>query len=104
MKPVLVDLSKLSDVVKDEIVKKTLYNKLAAKANNIDTSEFVLNTKYNVDKSDLGKKISDVNKKILDTSGLVKKTDHNSKISEIESKIPGISGLATVFCVDCCWK
>ena len=91
-------------MVKDEIVKKTLYNKLAAKENNIDTSEFVLNTKYNVDKSDLGKKISDVNKKILDTSGLVKKTDHNSKISEIESKIPGISGLATVFCVDCCWK
>ena len=104
MKPVLVDLSKLSDVVKDEIVKKTLYNKLAAKANNIDTSEFDLNTKYNVDKSDLGKKISDVNKKILDTSGLVKKTDHNSKISEIESKIPGISGLATVFCIDCSWK
>ena len=38
--PVPVDLSKLSDVVKN-IVKKTVYDKLAAKVNNIDTSRFV---------------------------------------------------------------
>ena len=35
--PVPVDLSKLSDVVKNDVVKKTTYDKLAAKVNNIDT-------------------------------------------------------------------
>ena len=40
-----VDLSKLSDVVKNDFVKKTVYDKLAAKINNIDTSGFVLRTK-----------------------------------------------------------
>ena len=44
--PVPVDLSKLSDVVKNDVVKKTVYDKLVAKVNNIDTSEFVLKTKY----------------------------------------------------------
>ena len=32
-----VDLSKLSDVVKTDVVKKTVYDKLVAKVNNIDT-------------------------------------------------------------------
>ena len=45
--PVPVDLSKLSDVVKNDVVKKTVYDKLVAKVNNIDTSDFVLKTKYN---------------------------------------------------------
>ena len=36
-----VDLSKLSDVVKNDVVKKTVYDKLAAKVNNVDTSEFI---------------------------------------------------------------
>ena len=40
--PVPVDLSKLSDVVKNDVVKKTVYDKLAAKVNSIDTSTFVL--------------------------------------------------------------
>ena len=39
--PVPVDLSKLSDVVKSDVVKKTVYEKLAAKVNNTDTSDFV---------------------------------------------------------------
>ena len=47
--PVPVDLSKLSDVVKNDVVKKTVYNKLAAKVKNIDTSTFVLKTKYHTD-------------------------------------------------------
>ena len=42
--PVPVDLSKLSDVVKNDVVKKTLFNKLVAKVNSIDTSAFVLKT------------------------------------------------------------
>ena len=72
-----------------------MYDKLATKVNNIDTSGFILKTKYDTDKTDLQNKIGDANKKILDTSGLVKKTDYSTKISEIESKIPSISGLAT---------
>ena len=43
--PVPVDLSKLSNVVKNEVVKKTVFDKLAAKLNNIDISGFVLKTK-----------------------------------------------------------
>ena len=58
--PVPVDLSKLSDLIKNDIVKKTVYDKLAAKVNNIDTSDFVLKTKYQTDKVELEKKISDV--------------------------------------------
>ena len=42
--PVPVDLSKLNDVVKNA-AKKTLYEKPAVKVN-IDTSAFVLKTKY----------------------------------------------------------
>ena len=48
--PVLVDLNKLKDVVKNEVVKKTVYDKLVAKLNSIDTSAFVLKTKYDTDK------------------------------------------------------
>ena len=40
--PVSVDLSKLSDVVKNDIVKKAVYDQLVAKVNNIGTSDFVL--------------------------------------------------------------
>ena len=57
--PVPVDLSKLSDVVKNDVVKKTVYNKLVAKVDNIDTSDFVLKTKYNIDKTKLEKKYPD---------------------------------------------
>ena len=40
--PIPNDLSKLSNVVRNEVVKKTEYNKLVTKVNNIDTSDFVL--------------------------------------------------------------
>ena len=36
--PVPVDLSKLSDVVKNDAVKKTVHDKLVAKVNSIDTT------------------------------------------------------------------
>ena len=36
--PVPVDLSKLSDIVKNDVVKKDVYNKLVTKVNAIDTS------------------------------------------------------------------
>ena len=68
LKPVPTDLSKLSNVVKNDVVKKDVYNKLVTKVNAVDSSGFVLKTKYNTDKSELENKIPD-------TSNLVKKTD-----------------------------
>ena len=45
-----VDLSKLSNVVKNEVLKKTVYDKLVTKVNNIDASGFLLKNKYDTDK------------------------------------------------------
>ena len=75
--PVPIDLSKLSDVVKNDVVKNTVYDKFDEKLNNIDTNEFVLKTMYDTAKSDLEKKLPD-------TSGLVQKLDYNDKTAEIE--------------------
>ena len=93
--PVPVDLSKLSDVVKHDVVKKTVYDKLVKKVNNIDTIELILKTTHETNKSDLEKKINDADKKIPDTSDLANKTDLNAKITEIENKVSNITGLAT---------
>ena len=65
-----------------------MYDKLVSKVNNINTSDFVLKTKYSADKKELENKISGI-------SNLVKKTDYNTKITELENKILGISNLAT---------
>ena len=59
-------MTKLSNAIKNDVVKKDVFDKLAAKVNNIDTSGFVLKTKYDTDKSELENKIPD-------TSGLDKK-------------------------------
>ena len=83
-----VDLSKLSNVVKNYVVKKTLYDQLVTKVKNIDTSNFVLKTKYATDKLELENKIPNI-------TGLVKKTDYNTKTTELENKIPNINNLAT---------
>ena len=82
--PVPTDLSKLSNVVKNDVVKKTVYDKLVAKVNNIDTSDFVLKTKYNTDKTELENKIPNVTE-------IVKE----AKLTESENKISDISNLAT---------
>ena len=57
-----VNLSKLRNVVKNEVVKTTLYDNLVSKVSNIDTSEFVLKGKYDTDKTELEKKIPDTSK------------------------------------------
>ena len=82
--PLPVDLNKLSDVVKNDVVKKAVHDELVTKVNNIDTSGFALKTKYDADKSEFENKIPDA--RIL-----VKKTDYNSKISELENKIASIN-------------
>ena len=73
--PVPVDLSTLSNVVKN-VFENNVYDKLVVKVNSIDTSGFILKTKYDTDKSELENKIPD-------TSDLVKMTDYNTKITEI---------------------
>ena len=83
--PIPADLSKLSNVVKN-VVKKDVYDKLVTKVNALDTSGFLLKTKYDTDKLELKNKIP---------CSLVKKTDYNTKTTEIEGNIPDISNLAT---------
>ena len=82
--PVPVNLGKLSDVVKNDVVKKAVYDQLVAKVNDIDTNDFVLKTKYQTDKGELEKKIPAV-------TDFVKK----AKLTELENKIPDVRGLAT---------
>ena len=96
--PVPVDLSKLSDAVKKDVVKKTEYDQLVGKVNNIDTSDFVLKTKYNTGKTKLENKIPNISNlatktalttvenKIPSGSDSVKKRDYNNKVTEIEKK------------------
>ena len=69
--PVPNDLAKLSNVVKHDVVKNTVYEKLVTKVDNFDTTKFILKTTYDTDKSDLEKKITD-------TSDLSKKTRFES--------------------------
>ena len=82
--PVPVNLSKISDVVKNDVVKKNVYDRLVAKVNNIDSNAFVLKTKYQIDKTELEKEIPD-------KTNLVKQI----KITDLENKISVVSGFAT---------
>ena len=116
LKATPADLAKLSNVVKNGVVKKTDYNtkvtsienKIAGVTKNttdnladitklkaVDTSNFVLKTKLTADVNTLDNKIDGV-KKIPDVSGLATKSSltsylqtatFNSKITEVENKI-----------------
>ena len=79
--PVPVDLSKLGDVVKNDV-----YNaKITEIENKIpDISNLATKTALNT-----------VKNKIPNTSGFAKMTDYSAKIADIEGKIPDISNLAT---------
>ena len=103
--PAPTDLSKLSNVVKNEVksdvVKKTEYNNLANKVNNIDTSRFILKTKYDVNKLELEKKISDTSnlatKAALTTREIkiasISNLATNTALTTVENKIPDVSNL-----------
>ena len=117
LKTVPANLAKLSNVVKNDVVKKTDCNakvtsiegQIAGFTKNttdnlndikklkvIDTNSFVARTKFSADTNSLDDKIDGVEKKIPDISGLATKTSlndylktstFNSKVTEVESKI-----------------
>ena len=117
LKTTPIDLDKLSNLVKNDVVKKTDYNakvtsvegQLAritkitidnladiTKLKKIDTDSFVTRTKFSADTNALDDKIDTVDKKIPDISGLATKTSlnsylqtltFNSKVTEVENKI-----------------
>ena len=117
LKTVPVDLAKLSNVVNNDVVKKTDYNaqvtniesQIAGVTKNtlddlgditklkaINTCSFVLKTKLTADVNTLENEIDTVDKKIPDISGLATKTSltsylqtttFNSKVTEVENKI-----------------
>ena len=124
LKTTPTDLAKLSNVVKNVVVKKTDYNiKLTSiesqiagvtkntldnladitKLKAVDTSNFVLKTKLASDVTTLENKIDTVDKKIPDISELATKTSlttylqtatFNSKVTEVENKIKANDTLA----------
>ena len=57
--PVLIDLNKLNNMVKND-VKKHVYDKLVTTVNNIDTIDFVLKVKYQTDETELENEIPNV--------------------------------------------
>ena len=58
--PIPVDLSELSDFVKNDVFKKAEYNKLVTKVDNIDTTNLVLKKKTNMKEMDQILKIKSV--------------------------------------------
>ena len=117
LKTVPTDLSKLSNVAKNDVVKKTDYNtkvtsienqiagvtkntvdNLAdiAKPKTVNTNNFVLKTKLTSDVNTLENKIDTVDKKVPDVCGLSTKSSltaylqtatFNSKVTEVENKM-----------------
>ena len=124
LRAVPVDLAKLTNVVKNDVIKKTDYNtkvtsietKIAgltkntsdnladiAKLKAVDTNNFVLKTKLTSDVNNLENKIDTVDKKIPDVSRLATKSSltsyletatFNSKVTEVENKIKANDTLA----------
>ena len=117
IKTVPNDLAKLSNVVKNEVVKKTDYNTKISnietqitlanknaldnladikvlKAKTVDTSNFVHKTRFSTDTNALDDKIDKVDKKIPDVSGLATKASLSSllPVSAFNSKVTELEG------------
>ena len=88
--PLLVHLSKLRDVVKNDVLKKNVHN---AQIKNIeDKIPDIINIATN---TTLNAKINEVQKEIPSITSLATTTDLNAKINEVENKIPNITNLGT---------
>ena len=104
LKAVPDDLAKLSNVVKNDVVKETDYNTLKSKVDGNDTSAFVTRTKFTADTNALDDKIDKVEKKIPVLADFVMTARFNHEknllatktaLTTVENKIPDISNLAT---------
>ena len=104
LKTVPNDLAKLSNVVKNDVVKKTDYNALKNKVDRIDISKYHGRTKYKTDGKAIYDKIDAVEKKIPVLTDFVTTSRFNHEINllatktaltAVENKIPDISNLAT---------
>ena len=88
--PVLVDLSKLSDVAKNYVIKKDIYS---AKSKNIgdkipDITDLATNTTLN-------DKINKVKNEIPTITNLATTAALKAKMSKAKNKIPNVTNLAT---------
>ena len=95
--PVPVDLSKLSDVVKNDVVKKDVYNaKIKSTEDKIsDITNFATNASLNAKINEVKDEIPSITNvataaalttdenKIPNVNNLVKKVDYNAKISQM---------------------
>ena len=88
--PVPVDLSKLSNVVKNDVVKKTEYN---AKIKNIEDK--IPDITNLATKTTLNAKINEVKGEIPSITNLATTAALNAKINEVKGKIPNITNLAS---------
>ena len=89
--PVSVDLSKLCDAVKNDVVKRDVYKCYEIK--NIEDkmlglTNLATNTTFNA-------KINEVKIQILSITNLATTTALNAKINEVKNKIPNTTNLAT---------
>ena len=108
LKAVPDDLAKLSNVVKNDVVKKTDYNTLKSKVDGIDVSKYVGRTKYETDGKAIYDKIDAVEKKIPVLTDFVTTACFNREkkllatktaLTIVENKIPDVSTLATKTCL-----
>ena len=72
-------------LLKIMLLRKTVYDKLAAKVNNTNTSTFVIKTKYQADKTELEKKIPDI-------------TDFVKNSLNYRTKFPNVSNKNCINC------
>ena len=89
------DLAKLSNIVKNDTVKKTEFTSLKKKVYGIDTNNFVSRTKFEKDVKDFDDKIPDVSALATKSSVTYLITEAENKIDKVDQKILDISGLAT---------
>ena len=104
LKTVPNDLAKLSNVVKNDVVKKTEYNARKTKVDGIDTSAFITRTTFTADTNSLDDKIDKVDKKIPVLTNFVTTARFNHEkhllatktaLATVENKIPDVSNLVT---------
>ena len=88
--PVPVDLSKLSDIVKDDVVKKDVYN-----ANIKSIEDKIPDITNSATNTTLKAKINEVKKEIPSIANLAITTSLNAKTNKIKNKIPNITNVAT---------